>query len=300
MLAHFNLSVLSGGRSAKFTSALLMAAIVITLVSFTALAWRNKTGFATKHGNAAAQPTPLALNSEYVDRASLSPALREPLNMIGDRLERPGKERLIMSGIISRGQGSGSPLTLIQEFPGRLRMEERVGNQLVVSAVDTTKGTSLLKAGASFTLTEDDEDEIESLVFDSVEGFYLSLMSSNFMRPLGSRFRLSEEKNYTGPLFDLYEVRSPQGIGGKTRSYRRIYFFNSDTLLLDRVRTEISISGGRLDDLIEVNLSGWKRIADQVIPTTITQIKNGQPRLTINITSAVITRKAADGMFTKP
>jgi hypothetical protein len=299
MFARFDLSAFFRRPSAKLVLAFLAPVVAITLVTFTARAWRDKKGSAVRQDNAAAQHRPEAPVSEYVDRTSLPPQLREPLNMIGDRLERRGKERLILEGTISRGQGDGMPMRLIREFPGRLRLEERAGNQLVVSAVDALNGALPLKAGAS--LTEDDEDEIESLVFDSVEGFYLSLMSNHFMRPLGSRFRLSEEKgDYTGPLFDLYELRSSREIGGRTRFYRRLYYFNSDTLLLDRVRTEISHSENGQDHLIEVNFSGWKRVGDQVIPTMITQVKNAQQRLTINFTSAVVTNKAEDGVFTNP
>ncbi|MGH9769609.1 MAG: hypothetical protein ACREAB_19465 [Blastocatellia bacterium] len=55
MPAQFDLSALSRRRSAKFALALLMAVGAITLVTFTARAWRNKTGSTPGQDGAAAQ-----------------------------------------------------------------------------------------------------------------------------------------------------------------------------------------------------------------------------------------------------
>jgi hypothetical protein len=120
------------------------------------------------------------------------------------------------------------------------------------------------------------------------------------MRPLGSRFRLDDgkTKDYSGPFYDLYEFRLPEGIGKKNRQYRRVYCINSDTMLMERVRTEISSSGNT--HMFEIRFSGWKRIGDQTVPSVIEQLKDDRTRLMINLTSVAFSPKVDDGIFNRP
>jgi hypothetical protein len=140
---------------------LIVTVLVLLSLTLAAVARSRKINATMQQDMAAAQPTPEANLDAYVNRVQLWPQLREPLNALGDRLERPGKERVIFLGAVSRGQGNNArPFKLIQEFPGRLRTEEQNGNQTVVLGVDVSKGGPWKSGGV---LTEDDEDEIESL-----------------------------------------------------------------------------------------------------------------------------------------
>src|SRR5262249_28920396 len=197
MFARFDTSALSRRRPAKFVLALLVAVIVITLMTFTARAWRDKKGSVAKQGAVAAQPTPPPLNVDsYVRRARLWPQLRETLNALGDRLEKPGKERLILVGTLRRQNNSQAiPFRLFLEPPRRMRLEEQ-GARPRVSGFDGGEGWAL---GAA--LSDADQEIIETLVFDSADQFFLAQTQGFATRALGRRFRLDDggTPNYTGP-----------------------------------------------------------------------------------------------------
>jgi hypothetical protein len=129
MLTQLGSSFLFRRPSAKFTLALLTATVVVTLAAFTAQAWRERAGSSIKQ-EAAAQPTPSP--EGYVRRARLGPRLRDVLNVIGDRVERPGKERVVLIGTVRRqGSQQASPLRLILELPGLMRFEEGAESLMV-------------------------------------------------------------------------------------------------------------------------------------------------------------------------
>jgi hypothetical protein len=72
MSVRFDLSVLSRRLSAKFALASFTAVIVITLVTFTALAWRHRTGSVARQPVAAVQSTPTEERPE-VELITLTP-----------------------------------------------------------------------------------------------------------------------------------------------------------------------------------------------------------------------------------
>ncbi len=237
--------------------------------------------------------------SESVDlvrRARLRPHLREVLKVLGDRLERPGRERLILQGNLSRTGSTRReqvPVRLIVEFPDRLRLEEQAGNQARVTGYD---GKTTWRTGA--TLTAQDEDEVESLLFDSVERFLAAQMQGAATRLLGLRFRLDDgmAAKYDGPFYDLYQVIDRATAKTNAQPPAKLYYFNSDTLLLERVSYRAVDSGAR----VEVQLSLWHRLGDQRVPGKIIRSENGEPVFTFTVNAAGFSSRANDGIFTKP
>ena len=65
--------------------------------------------------------------AEYLRRSRLRSRLREALTLFGDRLERPGKERLTLAGTLRLASPADLPFRAVWELPGRLRIETPLG-----------------------------------------------------------------------------------------------------------------------------------------------------------------------------
>lgn len=280
-------------RATKRVLVALTAVSAVALVAFTAWAWRVNTGAPAKPASVAFQTT-LGVSS-YVRRARLWPRLSEALRLLGDRLEKPGKERLTLAGTLRRQNDAlAVPFRLVLELPRRMRLEELSATPRV-SGFDGSKGWVL---GA--TLSDADRDTIETLVFDAVEGFFLGQMQGFATRDLGSRFRLGDGKtpNYTGPFYDIYQVSDRIGFGTSVRVQPKLFYFNSDTLLLERVRYQIERNGRAVK--VEVQIGGWQNSSGQQLYTSIIRLEDGAPRLTLAIISAVLGQRLNDGIFNSP
>ncbi|MGH9754035.1 MAG: hypothetical protein ACREA2_14760 [Blastocatellia bacterium] len=290
MFARFDLSALSRRRSAKFVLAFFVAVVAVALVSFTARAWRDKKGSASKQDPVAAQPPPALNTTGYVRRGRLWPQLRPMSEALGDRLEKPGKERLILIGALRRAskKNENRPTRLVLEFPDRLRLEEQDG-VTVYNDADFASSNGVLK--------KNERGEVESLLFDFVDHFLAAQMQGAATRFLGSRFRLDDGANphYAGPFYELYQVTDRISVNQEVHEQPKLYFFNSDTFLLERVRYQIERAGEPVE--IEVLISGWRKVGGQQIPGAIIRTENGAPVLALSITSAEIGAKRSDGMF---
>src|SRR5713226_1092269 len=138
-----------------------------------------------------------AKSESYVRMGSLWPQLRRNLKALGDRLEKPGKERVTMVGTLTRS-GDAQPVAvlLILEFPDHLRLEmQGVGPHHVI----TFNGKSAGKIGGP--LDQSEQDLIETLVYDTGEHFFSTRAKGQAMRALGNHFRLDDgtTSNYSGP-----------------------------------------------------------------------------------------------------
>jgi hypothetical protein len=288
MSIRFDLSALFRRRSAKFVLALLAPVVAISAVTLTARAWRGKIDSASRQDPVAVQSSVNTIS--YVSRARLWPQLRYASEALGDRLEKPGKERLILVGVLRRASKNNEnrPARLILEFPDRLRLEEQ--DRVTVYNNDDF----ISSAGA---LNKNEQDEVESLLFDFVDHFFIAQTQGAATRFLGSRFRLDDGSNprYTGPFYELYQVTDRIAIKRGDREQPKLYFFNSDTLLLERVRYQIERDGASIK--VEVLISGWRKVGGQQIPSNITRTENGEPVLSLSITSSTLGIKQNDGIF---
>lgn len=224
---------------------------------------------------------------EYVHRAELWPHLRSAMRLMGDRLERPGKERLVMEGTLQRGgEASSIPLRLIREFPGRLRVEEQEGTQRNVTVFESR----FAQAGEH---SRREADLIETLLFDTAEHFFTAHAKGAATRHLGNRFRL--EADNSDAAYDVFEVVESVSIGANARRQTRTYYLNSDTQLLELVRYELERDG--LPLRVEVRLGDWRRVQGQMMPHHVERRENEVVMFSLDINSITVSPRAQDNAF---
>jgi hypothetical protein len=298
MFAQFDLSALSRRRSAKFVLIFFASVVAVMTVTFSVRAWRDKKGFTAKQGAAAVQARAVRkanlLGNGYIDRRGVWPQLYSALDAYGDRLEKPGKERLIAVGTLSNANTTDNekvPVRLVSEFPDKLRIEKRRGNK-----IDTTIFDGKEKVKTGDTLGPQEEEELEALAFDSVDHFMVAHMLGKPLRFLGDRFRLDNGTaiNYTGPYYDIYQIAEQQfdaNNNNKETVQQKLYFFNSDTHKLER----ITYKKGTVR--VAVELARWQKLNGQVIPTSLTRFEDGRPIITLTISTLALMPRGNDGAF---
>jgi hypothetical protein len=210
-------------------------------------------------------------------RGRLRSRLREALTVLGDRMERAGKERVTLLGVLhTASQSQAIPVQIVWELPGRLRIESRSG----VLLFDGRRLT-----GAT---TRQEEALVETLFYDSAEHFFLGQAQGLATRFLGGRFRLDDGRapDYRGSYYDVYEVSDPIELGAPGRLQPKLYYVNSDTLLLERVRYQSNRDSSGPD--VEIQIGPWQRGDGQSAPGRIVRLENGQAVFTLTVTSATI------------
>jgi hypothetical protein len=234
------------------------------------------------------------LGKGYIDRRGVWPQLHSALDAYGDRLEKPGKERLIAVGTLSNANTTDNekvPVRLVSEFPDKLRIEKRKGNKIDTTIFD---GKKKVKIGDSLEPSE--EEELEALAFDSVDHFMAAHMLGKPLSFLGDRFRLDDgtAANYTGPYYDIYQIAEQQfdaNNNDKGTVQQKLYFFNSDTHKLER----ITYKQGTIR--VAVELAGWQKLNGQVIPTSLTRFEDGRPTIILTISALALMPRANDAAF---
>jgi hypothetical protein len=234
-----------------------------------------------------------ANDNDYVRSARLWPQLRWHLKTLGDRIEKPGKERITITGTIRRvGDSQALPMALMLEHPGRLRLVIQDGVQ---QRVITFNGREANGVGAPPNARE--RELIETLVYDTAEHFLAIQTQGAATRMLGQRFRADDgtTANYAGPYYDLYEVSDQIKAAPDARIQSKIFCFDSDSLLLQKVRYQILRNGAPVE--VETRISNWQSAQGQQIPRRITRFENNEAVLTLTITSLAITPRIDDGSF---
>lgn len=224
---------------------LCLAALMIT-AAVTAYAFVTLRPRAQQPDSGVGQDSP-SVGRPSVNRVRagvLWPQLRLYLKTLGDRLQEPGKERLMLNGTLDRAGEQSVPVTGILEFPDRLQLITPSGSQtraLVYNGEASRAGDAVLSSA--------DQDLIESVVNDSAEHFFKAQAEGAPTRHLGDRFRADDgaTENYSGPYYDVFSLQDKVIIGSVSRSQTKLYYFDSETRLLDRVTYEISRNGDELD-----------------------------------------------------
>lgn len=290
-------------RLTKLQLIALFLLAFFTITAFTMIRPWSKAKQDPVNAQTAANEAAAADTDLYINRVLLSPNLRDVIKVVGNRFEKPGKERVTWLGTISRPSSSATKnaLRLTLEYPGKLRLEEDDNGKQKVTVFD---GTKLDKQGDA--LKKSDEDEIESLLADTVDHFFEAQAQGQAMRYLGSRFRISapldnetpKNSTYKGPFYDLYEVIEQTDFKKEAKLQRKAYGFNSDTQLLEIVRYQADRNGVPVN--VEVKYGGWRKVEDQQVPTTITRLEDDRPVLMVELSTTTFSKKADDGIFTLP
>ena len=279
-------------RQRIFWPALLVALPVVTALTFAA---SNKFRYTISAGRS---PTPSqnpvsTKRGAYVRRSLLSPKLVWHLNALGDRLERPGRERLSVTGTLTRTKGSQpEQVVAVFEFPDRLRLTVQRGMQTRVITFDGEQATS-----AGNPLDAAERDLIETLVYGTAEHFFTTQMQGQATRFLGSRFRIDDGSSvdYSGPYYDVYRVTEQIKTSAEQIEQQKLYYFNSETLLLERVRYEINRNGSTVK--VEERLGAWVKEQGQQVARRIERFENGESVFVLTVSTAGLSARANDGVF---
>src|SRR5258708_7457743 len=260
--------------------------VVMTVLSGGVLAFTSTrrvvlSSLTTKRTTPAQNPiaAPNGKSEDYVRSSRLWPQLRWNLKAFGDRLEKPGKERLTMTGTLAHARVTQAVI-LILEFPDHLRIE--AGN-IGPHQITTFNGKAAAKVGGP--LDQSEQDLIETLVNDTAEHFFAGQMEGRATRCLGRRFRADDgaTPNYTGPYYDLYEVSDQINSATDTRIQSKTFYFDSNGLLLQKVRYQILRNGVPVE--VETRISDWQPAQGQQIPRRVVRLENDQPVMALTITA---------------
>lgn len=282
-------------RRRIFWPVLLITLLVVTALTFAASRrLRGSRTAETRTVSTQGNPNRARKREAYVRRSALSPKLVWHLKAMGDRLEKPGRERLSVTGTLTRVNDSQTQeVVAVFEFPERLRLTLQTGHQTRMVTFD---GEQVKAVGNPLDSVE--QDLIETLVYGSPEHFFNTQMQGQATRFLGSRFRLDDGStdNYEGPYYDVYKVGEQIRVATEPTERLKLYYFNSETLLLERVSYEIDRNGSTVQ--VEERLGGWTKEQGQQVARRIERFENGQSVFVLTVRSAGLSRRAGDGVFT--
>lgn len=272
---------------------LLISLVMLAAFTYAASSKLRNSNTTTRKppGDGASQQS--GKRSSYLQRSLLSPKLVWHLKAMGDRFEKPGRERLRLTGTLAQANDSqAEAVDAVLEFPHQLRLtiQEGVGNRVITFDGDQTKT-------AASSLNTADQNLIETLVYGSAEHFFTTQMQGMATRFLGSRFRLDDgsSSDYSGPYYDVYKVADQVKTSTDQREQLKLYYFNSDTLLLERVTYEIIRDGSVVK--VEELIGGWTREQGQQVARRIERFENGKSMFVLTVHTASLSARLNDGTF---
>lgn len=217
----------------------------------------------------------------YRSVAQVPSTLISQFRAMGDRVQKPGNERVTLSGTLTGADGSQSQVLIVMELGGRLNIAftGAPGPQKIVF-----NGSAASVTGA----VPSSNDLLESLVDDLPET--LLLVGRPSPRLLGQRF-----SSPTGGLCDYYDVA---GFGVAVKQAAPLikrYCFDSSTALLRRVSYMIDPSRA-----VVTQFGNWTLSNGQEVPGTITRTVAGAQVFEFQAQSAAVSASVADGAFSLP
>jgi hypothetical protein len=270
---------------------LLLVGILLTS-AFTTLAFANiwgrglaligRTGDASITNTGSHAVSERTVQPPRLRRGLLPGRLRENLRVIGDRAEHHGKARLHITGTLRRGSDAqAKQVSLMVEARRRLRLRELAGGDERLTTYD--RG-----AAAGGTYSDFEEDVIETLLHDMPDGLFAAQAEAVPTRFLGPRVALEG----VAGAYDVYEVQDEVGVGQQARRRVKVFCFNSDTLLLERVRYR-----SWEDDVetpTEILLEDWYRSEGQYVPRRIVRLESDRPVFELTVQTVGFGPRAND------
>lgn len=224
---------------------------------------------------------------QYFALETVSSSVRPVAAALGDRVQRPGKERLVTLGSLNR-KGAVSTLQIVREMPGFLRVDETGGrNKSLISDLTPLSGSS--------AVDDDDEDLAETLDNDTAETFLAKFAAGATVRRLGDRFKVKGESGF-GAEVDIYEVVAPVAFKRDKTSVTKRYMFDSNSGLLRRVLYAAKQSGRMV--VVQTVLSNYSVQGGYSLPGRIDRLIDGIASLSFTLANASVTGAVADNSFT--
>ena len=249
---------------------------------------KESTGTAERTGGTAVKTT-------YVHPGRLITPMRWQLDALGDRLEKPGRERVTLQGnVIFAGASQHLPITLVWELPGRLFIALQRGADQRTLTFDGEKVIG------NRQIDSPEHVLLETLFYDGAERFFTSQMGEATSRHLGSNFRTDDgtTADYAGPFYDIYQLTDTLRTGSEVRRQSKLYLFNSQTKLLEYVRYTLMRDGQAVN--VEVQMTDWRRVQGQQVPRRIKRLENGSSVFDLTITTVAHGPRLADEIFGTP
>ena len=243
-------------------------------------------GYAQQVSTATPLPT-----SSYLSRALPSRILG--LVMVhGNRFYTPGSERVTYNGTYTDGTGTKSAV-LTTEIPNKVRLA--IGGSAAKVLVAAGATTSV--AGSPATGT--DQNVLESLASDGLEGFFFTFNASAG-RLLGGLFRMDGGKNpnYAGPYYDIWETFQQVSVRPGTPVQQKVFYFDSHTGQFARCRYKIQSSSGVVD--VQTHYSEWQLVNGQLLPGRIERFENGISVFAFAASNSAVSQALNDGIFANP
>lgn len=202
---------------------------------------------------------------------------------VGQRLQKPGKERTTAAGSLTLVNGAvqqTSAVQIIWQYPQKIRIEG-AGPTIVF---DASKGV------AGRPATQSMSDLLDVLVNDTVDGMIALSNQGGAVRFLGGGYK-EKGAPASAPAYDLVQVRFADGLRTAVTT-SKAYWYTAATKLLARV-TYLSDAGAP----VQVTVGSWQTVQGEMFPFLVERRENGV--LTLRLTLANVASSAAvqDGAF---
>jgi hypothetical protein len=161
---------------------------------------------------------------------------------LGKRVRAKGKEQTMYIGEVIDSAGKRSPARIQHQLPILIRADGfRPGRPLSFDGERTTG-----------VLNKSDERLLEAFTLNTAEGMFALIRNGAALRHLGNGFGPDPRSapNYAGPRLDIFQVNGTVPFSVDTSAQPRVFYFDSDTGLLQRTRSSDS----------ETRYSAWKTI----------------------------------------
>jgi hypothetical protein len=229
------------------------------------------------------------LRKYHLRAGSLQPVYQTLVDALGLRLTEPGREHVVLRGLLTRGSSS-SNLTVVAEYPNTFRIEE-TGSRSKILVFD---GRELRSATA---IDNEDEELAEMLGVDTAEVFLAHASRGSAIRHLGQRFRVESEMGF-GSEVDIFEITAPVE-SRRTRAVRvKHIMFDSATGLLRRVSYSTFEKGQALR--IETVYTNYSNVDGHRFPGEIRRLENGRESALFVRISAELKPAGPASIFEKP
>jgi hypothetical protein len=200
---------------------------------------------------------------------------------LGQRLLKPGRERILATGNISYHSDTlqrTERVRILWQYPLKIRLDQG-GHPLFYDRNHPVPG-----------VLEDPQTgkAIQMLLEDSVEGLFAMQKDRISRRYLGSGFTL-EDAGVSDPAMDIVIVSYPD-VFRHAQSIQKSYWFDSRTKLLGVVM--YTSSTGVWTHIV---ITDWRDVAGEKIPFRLERWENNKLAIELSLESATISAAARDG-----
>lgn len=223
---------------------------------------------------------------KLLDRNRIPLHAKAYMAAVGDRLLKPGAERVVQTGRMEHA-GQIETMTWTWEFPGKLVMQRNGKNPVVFNPGKTARPN-----------LDDLEDELlEMLTADTTEHLLNTIHSGVSTRFLGSAFRVRGVSGF-GETVDIIAMAAPVPSRSQGGGSVKHYMFDSKTRLLHKVAYEKIVADKQTRVVIEY--SGYENVNGQMTPKRIVRYNGAQKRFQIDVQTAQWQAAQNDGKFDGP